>query len=186
MRVPRPPLLLLSLLATLAAATAGAQGASEPSPAAPTHERRASLNLLGIPLGLVSAEYEQMNTSEVSTGASAGVDEDNAAWVEGKVRYYPNARGPRVFALGISAGVARVNSYTDGDCILFCSDASGPAGTGATVGVLLDYSWLIGRTDRFYIGTGVGAKRVLGLDDTEARDYPNVLPAGRLQVGYTF
>jgi len=174
---------LIALVVSFGCATAAAAQA----PAA-VYRQRASANLLGIPFGVASLEYEAMSTSELTFGASAGVDADNQAWAEGKVRYYPSARAPRGFAVGMSAGAARVRAFTEEDCVIFCSDASGPTATGATVGVFLDYSWLIGRSRRFYIGTGIGAKRAFGLDDSEsgAYQYPEVLGAGRLQIGYAF
>jgi hypothetical protein len=173
-------LFAIALTATCSAAAAGAQDL--PS----RYLHRASVNFLGIPFGIASAEYEGMTSDEVSLGAGAGVDTDNYAWGEGKLRYYPGARAPRGFAIGMSAGAARVNSYTEDDCFIFCSDASGPSGTGATVGVFLDYSWLLGRSRRFYVGTGLGLKRVFGLDDAPGQSYPEVLGASRLQVGYAF
>ncbi len=173
-------LFAVALIVTCSSAAAGAQGV--PS----RYLHRASVNFLGIPFGIASAEYERMTTDELSLGASAGVDSDNYAWAEGKLRYYPSARGPRGFAIGASAGAARVKSYTEDDCFIFCSDASGPSGTGATVGVFLDYSWLLGRSRRFYVGTGLGLKRVFGLGDAPGQTFPDVLGASRLQVGYAF
>jgi hypothetical protein len=31
-----------------------------------------------------------------------------------------------------------------------------------TLGVIVDYNWVLGRNDRFLVGVGLGAKRVLG------------------------
>ena len=182
--LPRSVLALI-VACSCAAASGGAQAAPA-SPAA--FLQRASVVLLGMPFVVASLEYEAMSFPELSFGASAGFDSDNYAWGEGKVRYYPSARGPRGFAVGLSAGAARVRAVTDEDCFIFCDDASGPEATAATLGVFLDYSWLIGRTRRFYIGTGIGAKRAFGLDDSDtgAYQYPDVLGAGRLQIGYAF
>jgi hypothetical protein len=174
---------LLALVVSFGCVAAAA-GAQAPA----TYRQRASANLLGIPFGVASLEYEATSSPEVSFGASMGVDADSHAWAEGKVRYYPSARGPRGFAVGLSAGAARVRAFTEEDCVIFCSDASGPTATAATLGVFLDYSWLIGRSRRFYIGTGIGAKRAFGLDEseTDAYRYSEVLGAGRLQIGYAF
>ena len=54
-----------------------------------------------------------------------------------------------------------------------------------TLGVLLDYNWLIGARRRFLVGTGIGARRVL---KDVASDSPlsQVYPDGRLQIGLAF
>lgn len=159
---------------------------------AQTQDQRASANLLGIPFGVVSAEYEQMATRELSWGLGAGLDNSAHSWAEAKVRFYPGARGPGGLAVGVTTGVDRIRAFTGNECIAICTDGSGPKGTAFTLGVVLDYGWLIGATERFYIGTGVGAKRVYGLDDEQnpeggfITDYPKVLPVVRFQIGYTF
>jgi hypothetical protein len=154
--------------------------------------QRASANLLGIPFGVVSAEYEYMATRELSWGLGAGIDNNTHSWAEAKIRFYPGARGPDGLAVGMTAGVDRLRAFTGNDCLVICTEGSGPKGTAFTLGVLLDYGWLIGPTERFYVGTGVGAKRVYGLDDERdtdggfITDYPKVLPVIRFQIGYTF
>lgn len=178
-------------LALLAAVSLGAAPLPAQQPAEAPLTQRASVNLLGIPFGLVSGEYERFATEEVSLGAAAGIDENSESWLEAKARYYPGARGPRGFAVGMSVGVARLRAFTDGDCFIVCADASGPFATGVTIGAVLDYQWLLGRRQRFYLGTGVGAKRVLGLRDeprvdAPSVDYRQVLPSFRLQTGFAF
>jgi hypothetical protein len=180
----RPAAPLAGLLAALLALTLAAPAVAQT--AATAYDRRASVNLLGIPFGIASAEYEQLASSELSFGASAGFDSDNTTWGEGKVRYYPSARAPRAFAIGASAGIAQLRAYTAEDCFIFCADASGPTATGPTFGVFLDYSWLIGRSRRFYIGTGLGAKRIFGLEDSAEYEFAQVHGTGRLQIGYAF
>jgi len=180
---------VLSVVLGLACGTS-ALGAQAPE--RPEADQRASANLLGIPFGVVSAEYEQMLTRELSLGAGAGIDNNAHSWGEAKVRFYPGARGPDGFSVGVTAGADRLRGFTGNDCIVICADGSGPKATAFTLGVVLDYGWLIGRTQRFYVGTGVGAKRVYGLEDREdaesgfITDYPKVLPVVRLQIGYTF
>jgi hypothetical protein len=176
---------IAAALAALALATTAAPAQSTPTPQPVT--QRASIALLGIPFGLLSGEYERMTSSEISVGAAAGYvdfDDDTQAWGDVKLRYYPNARGPRGFAIGALVGFARVES-DEFTCDAFtCDDTDESTAAGATAGVFLDYAWLLGRSKRFYVGTGVGAKRVFGLDDD--RDYPEILSASRLQIGFAF
>lgn len=155
----------------------------------PFPPNRASINLLGIPFGIVSGEYERFATEEISFGASAAIDEVSQSAIEAKARYYPGARGAQGFAVGLTAGVARVRPDNEW-CVGFCDDENGPLATGFTLGAILDYSWLLGRRERFYVGTGIGAKRVFGIDDPPesefVREYPKVLPSFRLQTGFVF
>jgi hypothetical protein len=52
--------------------------------------------------------------------------------------------------------------------------------------VVLDYNWLIGQNRRFFVGTGIGAKRLFGdLGNNEFFDI-EVVPLARLQVGVAF
>ena len=179
--------LLLALLLSGGAATAHAQA---PTPLL-YYPQRASVNLLGIPFGYLSGEYEAFTTEEISLGAAIGIDEDSESWAEAKARYYPSAKGPRGIAVGMSVGLARQRAFTDDDCSFVCTDAGGPLDTGFTVGAFVDYSWLLGRRERFYIGTGVGAKRVFGMEDRTGddgfiEDYRRVLPILRFQTGIVF
>ena len=150
---------------------------------------RASINLLGIPFGMVSGEYERFATEEISFGAAAAIDDVSQSTLEAKARYYPGARGARGFAVGVSAGMVRVRPDNEW-CVGWCDDENGPLATGFTLGAVLDYSWLLGRRERFYVGTGIGAKRVFGIDDAPesefVREYPKVLPSFRLQTGFVF
>ena len=188
MRLSRLPLLALAL-AALAPALPAQLSAPLATPL-PFPPNRASVNLLGIPFGIASAEYERFTTEEISFGAAAGIDENAEKWLEGKVRYYPSGRGARGLAVGVSAGVAQIRAYTNEDCFVVCGEAEGPLGTGFTVGAVLDYSWLLGRRERFYVGTGIGAKRVFGLSEEETVEgletYREVLPSFRLQTGFVF
>jgi hypothetical protein len=170
-----------------------APGARAQDAAPRVHAQRLSIAALGIPFALVSGEYERMTTPELSLGAAAGFfadDDDDGgdqSWLDAKVRYYPSARALRGFAIGALVGMARaqptdcVSDDSTGACVY-----DGASATGAAVGVFLDYSWLLGRSDRFYVGTGLGAKRVLGLVGRTGDEYPEILSASRLQIGYSF
>lgn len=191
MQLSRLSVVTATLVALVAVAPSASAQLSDPlaSPL-PFPPNRASINLLGIPLGTVSGEYERFATQEISFGASAGIDQNSESSIEGKARYYPSARGARGLAVGLSAGMARIRP-NDEWCAGLCDDQDGPLATGFTFGAVLDYSWLLGRRERFYVGTGIGAKRIFGIDDAVevdgfSRDYPDVLPSFRLQTGFVF
>lgn len=192
MRPSRLALVAVALATLVPAFPARLDAQLNPPLAAPLPfpPNRASINLLGIPFGIVSGEYERFATEEISFGASAAIDEISQSTIEAKARYYPGARGARGFAVGLTAGVARIRPDNEW-CVGFCEDENGPLATGFTFGAILDYSWLLGRRERFYVGTGIGAKRVFGIDDERATDgfsleYADVLPSFRLQTGFVF
>lgn len=188
MRLPRLALVAVAL-ATLAPALPAQLNAPIVRPL-PFPPNRASVNLLGVPFGIVSGEYERFATEEISFGAAAGIDQNSESSIEAKARYYPGASGARGFAVGLSVGVARIRP-DDEWCGGLCDDDDGPLATGFTFGAIVDYSWLLGRRERFYVGTGIGAKRVFGIDkevevDGFIQDYAKVLPSFRLQTGFVF
>lgn len=178
---------LLFLVATSAAARAQATSARPP------RVHRVSGGLLGILFGGFSAEYERAARGELSLGLAAGwtstaldiLAGQDYSWGEVKARYYPNESAPEGFAFGAAVGVARVESIATGDCFLFCASTDRSA-TGPTAAITLDYSWLLGRSDRLYIGLGTGGKRIFGLRDSADDDFPTVLPSARVQFGVAF
>jgi hypothetical protein len=150
-----------------------------------------SIQPIGVVLAVYAAEYERAvsPTTTIGIGGTswAGLDdEDFEAWsAEAKFRYYPEAKPFQGFSFGVSAGVARVEEarcdfFTGGE--VCTTDAT----TAPSFGFLLDYNWLLGPTDGFYVGLGIGAKRVLTDDDDEAFDFPNAYPTARLSVGIAF
>ena len=183
----------------------GAQEAARPTPAqpAPPPQRNSIAgNLLGIPFGLFSLEYERALTVPgltVGLGGShfAGDLEDDDdtggsdrnSWLAGKLHYYPSERAFRGFSVGLTAGV----HSTRGDACDFDDVFGGCRGaraerrtqTGATLGVLVNYDRIVGSRERVRVGLGLGAKRVLR--DVRDRDVlQQVYPDGRFVVGFTF
>ena len=87
-------------------------------------------------------------------------------------------RGLRGFAIGVSAGVTRYSNVV--------SDVRQSL-SAPTAGILLDYNWLLGLSERFLVGTGIGAKRVLAAESERQRarvDYATVTT--RLILGFAF
>ena len=193
----RAPLRAPSTLAAAALAAvlaAPSLAAAQARPAAPAssdeYVQSVAANILAFPFGLFSAEYEH---ALVWPGFSFGVGGSILAegdtrdrWVSAKLLYYPEERAFRGFSVGVTAGV---HSARPGeDCDFFtdsCTVEPGDRQTAPTLGVLVNYDWLLGRTRRFRIGTGIGAKRVL--KDVDSRDpLEQVYPDGRFVVGIAF
>jgi hypothetical protein len=146
-----------------------------------------SINPLGIPFEVLSAEFERAATGNVSVGASVGYtsisDEVDYLSLDAKARYYPNGPAPRGFSVGISAGYTRITDEHVG------FDGNEESYSAPSLGVLVDYNWLLGASKRFFVGAGLGAKRVFGSEDDDDLlddDVSFAYPTARFQVGFTF
>ena len=58
--------------------------------------------------------------------------------------------------------------------------------SGATVGAMVDYGWLLGGDRRLYVGAGFGAKALFADDERFSDDFLDRYPTARLSVGYAF
>jgi hypothetical protein len=149
-----------------------------------------SINPFGFLFQWYNIEYERAFSSTASWSLGAGNisigDEDDDEEVDYtsadvRLRYYPSAEAPTKFSAGISFGYSHVNE----------DDRRGETPIerefdALSVGLDLGYSWLLGRTRQFFIGTGIGAKRLfpIGGNDDEEETYG--YPTFRLSIGYAF
>jgi hypothetical protein len=144
-----------------------------------------STNPIGMLFEWYNAEIEHAFAETGSIGLAATYvgfdDEDNYTTVDAIVRYYPNARAIRGFAFGGSVGFARISDYfySCADCPSSYKDSDALA-----IGIRGDYTWILGRDQRFSVAAGIGAKRLFysgsSHSDTEG------LPIGRLSIGYAW
>jgi hypothetical protein len=150
-----------------------------------------SLNPLAIIFGLYGAEYERAVGRTTTLGALAshwstdthtsfGRNDVSYTSMELKGRIYPNARIFQGFSFGVTTGVVALR-----EDIGFFGTAERNTATALSIGFEMAYSWLLGEEDNFYVGTGVGAKR-LGVVAGEIRDASLAYPTLRLSVGYAF
>lgn len=144
--------------------------------AAPAHAQEApavryqqaiSANPFGLLLELFNAEYERV-VSESSTagiGGSYFSRDDNVDGVETNdrytnadvfFRYYPQGRPLDGWAFGAKVGITKV---TD-------------SGTYFGYGFDVNRSWLLGKNENFYVGVGVGLKKLVGGDDGDLEYIP--------------
>lgn len=173
------------LMATFTATTIRAQTVD-----LPVQSNVLSINPFGFLVEWYSIEYERAFSSTASWSVGVGhidlgdENEDERTYTSAdiRLRYYPSAEAPSKFSAGIAFGYSRVTDEdlpTPGPVIKDEFDA-------LSVGIDLGYSWLLGRTRQFFIGTGIGAKRLFPLgeddDDDETFGYPTV----RLSIGYAF
>jgi hypothetical protein len=146
--------------------------AAEPAAAQETPRQNViSANPFGLLLELFNAEYERV-VGESSTAGVGGStffgDVDDYINADVFFRFYPSARPLEGWAFGVKAGVT---SVTD-------------VGTYAGVGFDVNHSWVLGKRDNFYVGVGVGMKRLFGGGDELGLEF---IPTIRIiNVGIAF
>jgi hypothetical protein len=142
-----------------------------------------AINPLGIPFEIVSVEVEQAIQGAFSIGGNFSYfspDKYSRSSFELKARLYPNEEAPRAFSVGLGVGAVNTREHVMVDVVRTLRDKTSPS-----IGVYVDYNWLLGRTRRFYVGSGLGAKRILG--DSDAFDEaPFVYGTARFLIGVAF
>lgn len=95
-----------------------------------------------------------------------------------KGRYYPAGIALQGFSVGGAVGFTRIKSSNfDGT-----EDSAG----GPSIGVLIEYQWLMGTKKNFSLVLGVGAKSVNVDEDQFTNSVTVRYPTGRLSVGIAF
>jgi hypothetical protein len=181
------------IAAAAAAALLSAAPARAQSDTVPAYQQVVSANPLGLLFGYLNGEYERVigSTSTVGVaGAYFSPGDDALATLEAKFRYYPQARPLSGFSIGASLGYGQVNDEEDFDEFIVDSQVrqeDGVTSSAFIVGIELNYNWLVGRDRRFFIGSGVGARRLIGGDIGDDSDFPVVIPSIRLvNIGFAF
>lgn len=181
------------IAAVAAAALVSAAPARAQTDTVPAYQQVISANPLGLLFGYYNGEYERAISSTATVGVAGAyfsVDNDALATIEAKFRYYPQARPLAGFSIGGSLGYGQVSDEADFDEFIVDSQVQQDddvTSSAFTVGVELNYNWLVGRDRRFFIGTGIGARRLFGGDVDNESDIPVVIPTLRLvNIGFAF
>jgi hypothetical protein len=174
----RTTLLLTTMLAaTLPLRQSGAQSVP------PNRTHVFAINPLGIPFEIVSIEVEQAMQGAFSVGANFSYfspSDYTRSSFEVKGRLYPNEEAPRAFGVGLGLGVVNTREHINESGVDRLLDKTSPS-----IAVYADYNWLLGRSQRFYVGTGLGAKRILG-DSDDFDEAPFVYGTARFLIGVAF
>ena len=187
---------VLPLALALGAAPVAAQNSPVMSPAAAIPEWRTFVgaNPLGIPFDIVSVEIETTVAPALTLGGVGSyndIDTRLFKTLDARLKYYPAEVAMRGFSVGLSGGWTKFggpelcNSY---DPVTFeCTSRSTETLSAGTLGVLVDYNWTQGPSQRFVIGTGVGAKRILAArDERERVDLDRAYVTARFVIGLLF
>lgn len=157
--------------------------ASTQQPAPAQRRRVFSINPLGIPFETVSIEFEGVLQGAFSVAGNFSYfspDDYTRSSIEVKGRLYPNEEAPRAFSVGLGVGLVNTRETVEVGGISTRRDKTHPS-----IGVYVDYNWLLGRGNRFFVGTGAGAKRILG-DSDEFDEAPFVYGTARFLIGVAF
>ena len=177
----RSRLLSTLLIVAVTATAAGAQ-----APISSGKSTVFSIQPISTMLTVYSGELELALSRSATLGVGAtywgpDFDDEEFSYLSGdlKLRYYPEGRAFQGFSFGGSLGLTRV-SATDNN-----TQDSGSA-TKPSVGVMLDYGWLLGASKSFYVGLGAGAKAVFINDDEFNSNITVRYPTARVSVGWAF
>ena len=123
-----------------------------------------------------NVEYERKVSPKTTAGFSGSwisLDEGDEEYLNLNAiyRYYPQGAALSGFYFGGRTGVHRVSDDDD-------------SGTAFGFGFDLGYTWLLGESQNFYIGMGIGATRLFGGDmDDASATIPNLK---LVNIGFAF
>ncbi len=183
---------MAALAFVLCAATAQGQG-TPTSTAVPTIGNMVALDPLGIPLAIGSLEYAgdvgggATLGGNISYTAPGGSHDARFATLEAQARYYPNERVFDGFSVGLTLGVTNYSKGVEVNTTTGSTTWERQSVSLASLGVIADYDWVLGTSQRFVVGSGIGAKRLIG--DTgrlKAIGGTVAYPTARFVIGLLF
>ena len=168
---------------------AGRAGAQGPPPVTPPPRLAIAMNPLAIPFGVLTLDVESaLRTPGLTLGVGGTwlTEGRDTAWGDARLMYFPNETAFRGFAIGITAGLVHEQGENVITCLPDGSCGGRPGETAPTLGVRIDYDWLVGARKRMLIGIGVGAKRTLKDVDGNTSVLDQVYGDGRFVIGIVF
>lgn len=150
------------------------------------------INPLGIPFDIGALEVEGVMLPGVTIAGAlsySAIDDDDDGGSDPrffsgdvKVRYYPGEVALKGFGVGIGLGFTKYSELRTDGTVSQREELTAP-----TISVLADYNFLLGARQRFVVGTGIGAKRLLASEeDRERAGAPRAYPFVRFVLGLAF
>ncbi len=136
----------------------------------------ATINPFAVIFGGFNGDVE-LNIGTGMTGALSATwfpDDFDYTSVDFTFRYYPGEINPRGFSVGASLGYLSMKNEDGTD-----------EGKGPAIGFIGGYNWLLGKSERLAIATGIGAKRLIA-DSDKYPDAPEATFTGRMGIGLSF
>lgn len=147
---------------------------------------------LGLPFDIFSLEFESAIANGITLGgqgsytnlSGTGLGKTRYETFEVGGHYYPGEVVLRGFSLGVNFGY----TWFRHDTTITGPPASDHTTLGApTIGLDVNYNWMLGPLQRFLIGFGVGAKRVIASEESrKAVDVGRAYPTARFVMGLAF
>ncbi len=132
-----------------------------------------------------AGEFESAASKSVTWGLGAtywaGFSDSEVKITSGdfKLRYYPNGQALHGFSVGASGGFVSVAGKDSNNRPVTIG--------GGSVGVLLEYQWLMGEKKNFALALGLGAKALsVSTNDVGGNGFTARYPTARISVGYAF
>ena len=155
MRLFRPMLIgTLGLSAAMFSVAAQVPGSRIPTPNRHRHQPTRFCRRISAHWKIENAVAQGITVG--AAGSYIDVSDSRFTTLEFKLRYYPGDVVLRGWSVGATAGSTRFSNIVDGNRETLVAP---------TLGLIVDYNWLLGRSEHFLIGTGLGAKRVLASED---------------------
>ncbi len=144
-----------------------------------------SIQPLSAVFGVFAGEYEHAAGRAVTWGIGAtywgnsfGSDDATYTSAEFKLRAYPAGVALTGFSIGGAVGFASVQGKN--------YNGSNESVGGPSIGVLLEYQWLMGTSKEWAFALGAGAKALIIDDKSTTFSYTAKYPTMRVSVGYAF
>jgi hypothetical protein len=138
-----------------------------------------------------SGELERAVSPSTTLGIGASYwgheqDGESLDYLSGdlKLRYYPQGKALEGFSFGLQAGYTSVKETIASGLVTTSNEEL--THSAPTAGVALDYGWLLGADKKFYMGLGVGAKRIFADNENDASNLLNTYPTARISIGMAF
>lgn len=182
----------LVILGVLAIAASSSTVTAQAPASAPLKHTVISLQPLSAMIAVYAVEVEQTVGAAMSLGVggtfwSPEIGGQDMTYTSGdlKLRYYPQGRALEGFAFGMSAGYTHIKDKSK-DVIFGTGTVSEHTASGPTLGANIEYNWLLGKNNGFFLGLGVGAKRIIAKADEMSDDVKFAYPTARISIGTAF
>lgn len=146
------------------------------------------INPFGIVFGVFTGEFERKLNPSLSL-AVAATFWDKPTGIDSRyhgatmaLRFYPMEQVFNGFSISPLLGFVSFDEEPDPCTPSANTSCNRKKTSNGIYGVQVDYGWLLGPSQRFAVGTGLGVRRIIGSTGGDTK----IIPAARFQIGYAF